>query len=276
MNLLGSAVTAIKPRLDDSGTDRLNYYYSTVVIMALSITITAKQYVGSPLQCWVPAQFTKAWEQYAENYCFVYNTYWVPPEENVPKSVEARITQQLIYYQWVPFIMALEAAFFYLPVLFWGQMSNKSGLNIENLIRTAQNAETEEGSEREKKVAQICGHFEDSIRLQMARRDGATLFTRITKFGKLDGTYISKFVKHKADEELLMKEFCLKVNSDMIILLSMISGHANEIITTEILQQLWESHKLINNGLSINVLINEEKTGKQNGLSPEAKSLIYN
>ncbi|KAK6019821.1 hypothetical protein OSTOST_14534, partial [Ostertagia ostertagi] len=41
--------------LDDYGTDRLNYYYSTMVIMVLSVTITAKQYVGSPLQCWVPA-----------------------------------------------------------------------------------------------------------------------------------------------------------------------------------------------------------------------------
>ncbi|VDO19620.1 unnamed protein product [Heligmosomoides polygyrus] len=56
MNFLSSAVSSIKPRLDDYGTDRLNYYYSTMVIMVLSVTITAKQYVGSPLQCWVPAQ----------------------------------------------------------------------------------------------------------------------------------------------------------------------------------------------------------------------------
>ncbi|KIH66335.1 hypothetical protein ANCDUO_03339 [Ancylostoma duodenale] len=65
-------------RLDDSGIDRLNYYYSTMVIMVLSVTITAKQY------------FTKAWEQYAENYCFVYNTYWVRPDEDVPESVDTR------------------------------------------------------------------------------------------------------------------------------------------------------------------------------------------
>lgn len=68
MNLLGSAITAIKPRLDDTVVDRLNYYYSTVIIMVMSITLTARQYVGQPLQCWVPAEFSKAWEQYAENY----------------------------------------------------------------------------------------------------------------------------------------------------------------------------------------------------------------
>lgn len=40
--------------------------------------------------------------------------------------------------------MALEAAFFYLPVSFWGQMSTKSGLNIENLVKAAQKAEQED------------------------------------------------------------------------------------------------------------------------------------
>lgn len=63
MNLLGSALTAIKPRLDDTVVDRLNYYYSTIMIMVMSVTLTARQYVGQPLQCWVPAEFSKAWEQ---------------------------------------------------------------------------------------------------------------------------------------------------------------------------------------------------------------------
>ncbi|CAJ0595909.1 unnamed protein product [Cylicocyclus nassatus] len=192
MNFLSSAVTAIKPRLDDSGIDRLNYYYSTMVIMVLSVTITAKQYVGSPLQCWVPAQFTKAWEQYAENYCFVYNTYWVRPDEDVPDSVDTRIAQQLIYYQWVPFIMALEAALFYLPIIFWSQVNNKSGLNIENLVRVALAAEVAEvDAEKEKKINVICSQLEASIDLQNSRSEGASFMKHLAKFGQLDGTYVS-------------------------------------------------------------------------------------
>ncbi|KAK6038052.1 Innexin [Cooperia oncophora] len=203
-------------RLDDYGTDRLNYYYTTMVIMVLSVTITAKQYVGSPLQCWVPAQFSKAWEQYAEDYCFVYNTYWVRPDDEIPTSVDTRsvdsrfatardddsqitalifrIAQQLLYYQWVPFIMALEAAFFYLPVIFWSHVNNRSGLNVENLVRMAVAAETAEDSGREKKVSTICTHLEHSVELQMSLGEGATFLTHLSKFGQLDGTYVCKFV----------------------------------------------------------------------------------
>jgi hypothetical protein len=40
MNLLGSALTSIKPRKDDTLIDRLNYYYSSMIIIGLSITLT--------------------------------------------------------------------------------------------------------------------------------------------------------------------------------------------------------------------------------------------
>lgn len=63
MNFLGSFLSAIKPRTDDDPIDRVNYYYTVVIILVFSITISAKQYVGAPIQCWVPAFYTGAWEQ---------------------------------------------------------------------------------------------------------------------------------------------------------------------------------------------------------------------
>ncbi|KAI6239676.1 Innexin [Aphelenchoides fujianensis] len=191
MNLLGSAITSIKPRLDDTVVDRLNYYYSTVIIMVMSITLTARQYVGQPLQCWVPAEFSKAWEQYAENYCFVYNTYWVSPEETIPRKVDERVSRQLLYYQWVPFIMALQAGFFYLPVIFWGKTNTGSGINIENIIRMVRDTDKSDKAERAKAVSAICELLEDSLRLQYVRKKHSNRFDHYFKMGLLDGQYVA-------------------------------------------------------------------------------------
>ena len=57
LNKLNDLLKQLKPRYDDDAIDRLNYMWTNIIIIAFSLTIAAKQYVGEPLQCWVPAQF---------------------------------------------------------------------------------------------------------------------------------------------------------------------------------------------------------------------------
>ena len=112
LNKLTDFFGKLKPQYDDDSVDRLNYIYTNIVILAFAITIAAKQYVGEPLQCWVPAQFKGGWEQYVENYCFVENTYFVPMSDNLPDAPEEREERELQYYQWC-------VLFSFSPVLLW-------------------------------------------------------------------------------------------------------------------------------------------------------------
>lgn len=46
-------------------------------------------------------EFKGGWEQYAEDYCFIQNTYYVPMEEEIPKDITDRDQREFGYYQWV-------------------------------------------------------------------------------------------------------------------------------------------------------------------------------
>lgn len=96
-----------------------------------SITTVFKAIRVSPkicnLFCRVPAQFTGAWEQYSEFYCFVQNTYFVPFTEELPTAYDERDRREIGYYQWVPFVLALQAFLFFLPIMIWRLLNWQSG-----------------------------------------------------------------------------------------------------------------------------------------------------
>ncbi|KAI6187271.1 Innexin [Aphelenchoides besseyi] len=219
MNLLGSAITSIKPRLDDTVVDRLNYYYSTVIIMVMSITLTARQYVGQPLQCWVPSEFSKAWDYEhvlgnstlritvlsTTHFGFLpkkrFHAEWMSGKSQSYKQftgvLNFRVSRQLLYYQWVPFIMALQAGFFYLPVIFWGihtivrKTNTGSGINIQNIIRMVRDTDKSDKVERSKAVSTICNLLKDALRLRDVRKMQVNRFDHYFKLGLLDGQYVA-------------------------------------------------------------------------------------
>ncbi|OON23440.1 hypothetical protein X801_00656, partial [Opisthorchis viverrini] len=63
-----------------------------------------------PLQCWIPQEFSRSWEEYAENYCWVTNTYYASLESRLPPPEERQNVVR--YYQWATFALAVQAAGF--------------------------------------------------------------------------------------------------------------------------------------------------------------------
>lgn len=76
------------------------------------------QYIGDPIDCWTPAEFSGQWTKYADQYCWVKNTYYVPMTKNIPDHAE-RSNLEITYYQWTPIILAFQALLFVIPGLLW-------------------------------------------------------------------------------------------------------------------------------------------------------------
>lgn len=71
----------LKPQTFNDPIDRINYSVTSNLLIFFALMVSAKQYVGSPIQCWMPMEFKNGWEQYTENYFFVQNTYFVSFDE---------------------------------------------------------------------------------------------------------------------------------------------------------------------------------------------------
>lgn len=165
-----------KSRNDDDFSDRLNHRYTTAICVVFAIVVSTKQYVGDPINCWVPAHFTGNHEEYTNNYCWIRNTYWLPFEEYIPKEHEHDKRHMIPYYQWMPMILLVQALMFYLPIMVWRTMNGRSGIDVNNIVEageTFQNTELAEG--RDKTLKYMTQQMDRYLSSQKEYRTGCTV-----------------------------------------------------------------------------------------------------
>lgn len=172
--LLGAvtSVTKANKRNDDDLIDRLHHQYTVTLLVLFAVLVSTTQYVGNPIHCWCPATFTGNHQEYANRLCWVSDTYYIP-ESAVPDSRLGALRQHIGYYQWVPVFLLLQASLFFLPSFFWRIFSERSGININNLVEAAdtiQNALYPE--RRDKTIKYMIRHLDHYLEYQREYRGG--------------------------------------------------------------------------------------------------------
>ncbi|XP_023237365.1 innexin inx2-like [Centruroides sculpturatus] len=111
----------------DNAVFRLHYQATTVILIAFSIVVTSKQYIGDPIDCIsrddIPSKVL-------DTFCWVHATFSLPEawHKNVGSEVpypgvdkykpgEKRIYHA--YYQWVCFMLFFQAILFFAPHYLW-------------------------------------------------------------------------------------------------------------------------------------------------------------
>lgn len=166
-----AGVAKINTRNDDDLIDRLHHRYTVSFLVVFAVLVSTTQYVGSPIHCWCPATFTGNHQEYTNKLCWVSYTYYLP-ESVIPGQVGA-LKQHISYYQWVPVFLLIQAFLFYLPSLVWRVFSERSGININNLVEAAdtiQNALYPE--RRDKTIKYMIRHLDHYLEYQREYRGG--------------------------------------------------------------------------------------------------------
>ncbi|CAH8667060.1 unnamed protein product [Dicrocoelium dendriticum] len=138
--------------------DQLNYQFTGGLLIVFIAVISIRQYVGKSIQCWVPQEFTHSWEEYAENLCWVQNTYFLHPSDQVPEDdYELTKVKHIGYYQWIAIVLAGQVMLSWIPYLLWRVGSRR----LPVLIRSAKEASVPDRELRQKAISCLVATLEE-------------------------------------------------------------------------------------------------------------------
>ena len=166
-------VAKVNIRNDDDLIDRLNHRYTVLFLVIFTVVVSTTQYVGNPIHCWCPAYFTSNHEEYTNKVCWISNTYYLPEGAVAGAENTKALKQYIGYYQWVPVVLLVQAFLFYLPCLLWRVFSDRSGIDIQNLVESAETIQKALYPERrDKTLKYTMRHLDHYLEYQREYRGG--------------------------------------------------------------------------------------------------------
>ncbi|CAH8664801.1 unnamed protein product [Schistosoma bovis] len=184
---LSIEIGSSKSRTDDDFIDRINHSYTTTVLMICTLVIMGRQFIGKPIACWTPNEFTSAQVEYATLVCWVTSTYFISPDQpTIPSDLPLRRKDSIHYYQWVPFLLMLQAAMFSIPCIIWRLFNWQSRIHLWTVMDLASKAgdleETLHSSVNH--LEYIVKHLEDALiirhRYKQSRKNNSSISTAQT------------------------------------------------------------------------------------------------
>ena len=217
------SIRELKFHVDDDHVDRLSRQYTVIILICFAFLVSTKQFVGRPINCWCPAEFTESHVDYTNSICWVSNTYYLPMSRVIPEQNFATLTsfndphlpqqqhsaaavafqpsadtQRISYYQWVPLILITQAVLSYVPCQVWRFLNRRSGIHLSALMDAAHvSSEASYLEIREKAIRYITNQMDRYLLAQRDYRTGCCV--RIKHFiakvccvvgGKLYGNYL--------------------------------------------------------------------------------------
>ena len=148
----------------------------------------------------MPAFFTSNYEEYVRSVCFVQNTYYVKHTEKTPKLLNVKKESELLYYQWIPFVLVVKAFLFYIPRISWSTFGLKSGVQISDLVESSVDYRlpTTDAAHRQmclNYVVDTIDQYCNDYRRQIEERAHLNLFQRILfTTWCLSGKYLGNYL----------------------------------------------------------------------------------
>ena len=136
----------------DNNIFRLHYKATVIILIAFSLLVTSRQYIGDPIDC----VSDKIPGGYLDTYCWIHATFTIPDRLNgsgvihpgVSVKREGDTLKYHKYYQWVCFVLFFQAMFFYFPRYLW---KNLEAGKMESLVLDLTNPIIDESTKRDRK-----------------------------------------------------------------------------------------------------------------------------
>jgi innexin, putative len=109
----------------DNTAFRLHWLFTSVTLIGFSIILTARQYVGIPIDC---MENNNLPDSMINTYCWIQSTFIISETQKKPDQAHYGVDNSVgstsslkyqSYYQWVCFILFFQGLFFYSPYYLW-------------------------------------------------------------------------------------------------------------------------------------------------------------